>query len=99
MTIRFLCPLYITDPNVPEVFVHIINGIQTATSPSEAHRNLLLLCNRESLYCPADYFQWGFDKDKLWLQQRVVYRSEKLFKEKLLIVEDYTSPESLPINN
>lgn len=94
MTVRFDSPLYATDVFVPATFVEVLNALVGATDPAQMHRLLLRLCARQGFRNPDNYFVWGFDGPRFWMQQRLEYRSEACFDGRLLTVVFYTSPRN-----
>ena len=100
MIIRFEGALYKTDPWIADIFTDILNAAGSASSPAEMHKMLLRLCMPGHGPEPRNYFRWGFDKDRFWLQQRMDQHldpgSNGCYPHKLLTVMDYGDTNSLP---
>lgn len=90
MTVRFHSPFYITDLFVTTTFVDVLNAMVCADDPAHMHRLLLGLCARQGYRNPDNYFRWGFEGYRFWMQQRMAYRSKVFFPERLLTLERYT---------
>lgn len=96
MIVKFERPLIKTDPWVSETFTDVLNAVCNATSPAEAHGNIIRLCIHNRGPNPHRYYKWGFDTDRFWLQQWSPYKPEGLFRDRLFTVLSYTSQKLLP---
>lgn len=95
MVIRYDSPVYNTDFYVVPTFSMILNALILCRDPAEANRQLLRLSTYPDHLNPRNYFKWGFEGSRLWLQQRVGYKAEAYFSSRLLTVLQYSSFEEL----
>lgn len=84
MNVTFEHPTIIFDDKIAEIIIEFVNHILYADSEENLRQ---IVADFADKYDLDRYFTYGFGKHHLWVAQRKITDSEKVFDYRILIVE------------